>query len=369
MNLERMKKMRNYLKLFDPVISDDERRAVLCVLNSKFWASGSGMGKVKEFEKKFSAYTNAGTCIAVNSGTAALHLALSMCDIKNKEVILPSFSFVSTANAVLYNGGIPKFVDIDPATLCIDPEKVKDEINENTKVILPVHFGGMPADLLSLKQQAKKNNLILVEDAAHAVGAKFKSEKIGTHGKYVCFSFHPVKNLAMPTGGAIIINSNKSKKNEDELKSKRWCGITDRKDASYDVKQLGWNYYMNEVSAAIGIVQLQKLDKMNNIRKKIAKRFSNEIKLEYKMPYEKNCVYHLFWIRVKNRTKFRKEMWKNGIETGIHYKPIHKMTLFKSQNKLETTEKIAKEIVSIPIHPNLKELDISKIIKYTNKFS
>jgi len=356
------------IKIFDPVLDIKEEKELVKVLKSGNWASGEGTGNVGKFETDFKKYIGSDSCVAVNSRTAALHLALSMCDIKNKEVILPSLSFVSTANAILYNGGKPIFVDVEPKTLCLDPEKVKEKINEKTKVILPVHFGGMPANLTKFEKLTKNNDLILVEDAAHASGTEFDSKKIGSHGKFVCFSFHPVKNLAMPTGGAITINSTNLKKTVSSLKSLRWCGITNRKNSTYDVKEIGWNYYMNEFSAAIGLTQLKKLEKMNKTRKNIAKRYFDEINLD-KMPYDRNCVYHLFWIRVKNRKQFRKKMLENGIETGIHYNPIHKMTLYKSKIKLDITEKCGDEIVSIPIHPNLKNNDVSKIIKNVNKFS
>ncbi|MGY5151471.1 MAG: DegT/DnrJ/EryC1/StrS family aminotransferase [Candidatus Nitrosopumilus sp. bin_6a] len=357
------------IKLFDPFITKEEEKTVLRVLKSHFWASGAGIENVKKFEDSFKKYINCDQCIAVNSGTAALHLALSLFDLKGKEVILPSMTFVSTAHAVIMNGGKPIFTEIDDETLCLDSQKIEEGINKKTQVVLPVHFGGMPCDLKSIQKICKKNNLELVEDAAHAAGSEFNKEKIGKHGKAVCFSFHPVKNLAMPTGGLIAINSNKSNSILEDLKSKRWCGIKNRKKMEYDVSEIGWNYYMNEFSAAIGLTQLKRLDKMNSIRKKIAKRYSEEIKLERKMPYDKNCSYHLYWIRIKNREKFVKKMEVEKIEVGIHYKPIHKMTYYKNKIKLPITEKIGNEVISIPIHQNLKDDEIEKIIKTVNKFS
>ena len=186
-----------------------------------------------------------------------------MYNIKNKEVIIPSLSFVSTANAVIENGGIPKFVDIDEKTLCMDPEKILKVISKKTKVILPVHFGGLTSNLGEISKLCKEHKIALVEDAAHAAGSLHLNKKIGSHGELVCFSFHPVKNLAMPTGGLISINTKNHKKIKKILKEKRWCGISDRKGDDYDVKNIGWNYYMNEFSAAIGIEQLKKLDKTN----------------------------------------------------------------------------------------------------------
>ena len=278
-------------------------------------------------------------------------------------------SFVSTAHCIVENGGIPIFVDIEPDTLCIDPKKIKQAVSKNTAAIIPVHFGGMPCNLDKIHNIAKSFNLDIIEDAAHAVGTKFGRKKIGTHGSAVCFSFHPVKNLAMPTGGLISINHKNHKKFKQLLFSRRWCGITNRKEAEYDVKELGWNYYMNEFSAAIGLEQLKKIDRLNKIRKKIAKKYNNEINIQSKMQFNENCSYHMYWILVKNRQKFRQNLYENGIETGTHYKPIHLMKMYQGNTSLPITESVGKRIVTIPIHPNLKKPEIDKIIKCVNSFS
>ncbi len=361
--------MSKLIKLFDPTSDFSEKKALLKVLNSKFWASGSGSGNVLKFENQFRNYIKSKSCIAVNSGTAALNLAFSLFNIKNKEVILPSMSFVSTAHCIIENGGIPIFADVEPKTLCIDPQKIKQLVSKDTVAIMPVHFGGMSCDVTTINKIAKKNYLLVIEDAAHATGTKFNRKKIGSHGDVVCFSFHPVKNLAMPTGGMIAINHKKHEKFTKLLFSRRWCGITDRKGTDYDVKELGWNYYMNEFSAAIGLQQLKKLEKLNNIRRKIAKKFSIHLNVDLKMPFDSNCSYHLYWILIKNRREFREKLIRNGIETGTHYKPIHTMKMYRDNSLLPITELAGKQIVTIPIHPNLKKSDIEKIIKYVNRFS
>ena len=356
------------IKLFDPVIDKNEINAVVKTLKSGFWASGSGSGNVLKFENEFKKYTQSKSCVAVNSGTAALNLALSLFDIKNKEVILPSLSFVSTAHSIVENGGIPVFVDIESDTLCIDPKKIKQAVSKKTTAIIPVHFGGMPCNLDEIRSIGKSFGLEIIEDAAHAVGTTWKDyRKIGTHGSAVCFSFHPVKNLAMPTGGLISLNHKNHKKFEKILNSRRWCGITDRKETDYDVKEIGWNYYMNEFSAVIGLQQLKKLDRLNKNRKNIAKKYFKEINLEAKMPFDHNCSYHLYWILVKNRQKFREKLRKNGIETGTHYKPIHLMKMYKKKNSLPITESVGKQIVTLPIHPNLKKSEIEEIINSVNR--
>ena len=355
------------IKLFDPHVSDLEIKTVSSVVNSRFWSSGAGINKVKKFEDFFLKYTGSKACVSVSSGTAALHLALSLFGINKKKVLVPSLTFVSTVNSILYNGGIPVFVEINPKTMCLDVDDVKKKISKKVKAIVPVHFGGMPSNLKELKNISAENNIPIIEDAAHAAGASFNDKKIGSHSEAVCFSFHPIKNLAMPNGGAICLNGKHFDKDQRILKAARFCGIENRNGYNYDVKQPGWNYYLNEISASIGLVQLKKLDRLNKIRKKIALKYYKEISLEHKMTYSEDCSYHLYWIRVKNRNSFMKKMKDFGIQTGVHYNPVHLMTLYKTKERLPITEKIGSEIVSIPIHPNLRIENVEKIISCINK--
>ena len=361
--------MAGKIQLSKPLVTSAEENIIKKVIKSHFWASGSGVGYVKKFENSLNKFTGSNTCIGVNSGTAALNLALSLFDLKNKEVLIPSLTFVSTAHAVILNGAKPIFVDVNPETLCLDEKQIQNSITKNTKAIIPVHFAGFPCNLTAIRSICKKNNLYLIEDAAHAIGSTFNNKKIGRHGDAVCFSFHPVKNLAMPTGGAITINHKNHKKFRKQLESRRWCGISDRNNVDYDVHELGWNYYMNEFSAAIGLVQLKKLNEMIKTRKRIAKFYDREINLENKIPYSTDCSYHLYWILVENRKQFRKKLANEGIETGTHYKPVHHMSYYKNKKPLPITEKISNEIVTIPIHPNLTDNQLSKIVHFVNKFS
>lgn len=355
------------IKLFSPVITEQEIKTVVKTLKSGFWASGAGTGNVKKFENLFKKYTNSRECIAVDSGTAALHLALNVLDITKKEVLVPSLTFISTINAIRYNNGIPIFVDVKPDTLCIDPNDLEKKITKKSKVILPVHFGGFSCDMNAIKKVALKNNLFVVEDAAHACGAQYKKKKIGSISDLTCFSFHPVKNLAMPKGGAITINL-KNKTLKDRLNSLRWCGISERKGPFYNIKELGYNYYMDEISATIGIEQLKKIDKFNHKRFEIAKKYHKEIKCLEKMQINNECSYHLYWILVKNRNKFLTNMNEKGIEIGTHYLPAHKMKLYNSKMKLSETERVGNHIVTIPIHPMLSNKDVEYIIKSVNEF-
>ncbi len=357
------------INLFSPTFDRLEIEKIIRTIKSGFWASGAGIKNVSKFENKFKKFTNAKECVAVDSGTAALHLALNVVDVYKKEVLVPSLTFASTVHAIKHNGGIPVFVDVLSDTLCIDPVDLENKITNKSRVILPVHFGGYPCDMKSLKKISGKNSLVIVEDAAHACGSKYNGKKIGSLSDFTCFSFHPVKNLSMPKGGAITINNKNLKLSKKRLNSLRWCGISSRKGSFYDITELGFNYYMDEISATIGIEQLKKLEKLNKMRFNIARRYEKEIKILEKIPLNKECSYHLYWILVKNRKKFMEKMYSSGIETGIHYRPVHKMSFYKNKINLPITEKIGKEIVSIPIHPNLKDSDINKIIKLTNSLN
>jgi dTDP-4-amino-4,6-dideoxygalactose transaminase len=361
------------IKLFEPHVTDDEINAVIEVIKSKNWASGAGGERVIEFEEKFNEYIGSKQTVALNSGTAALHLALSLLDIRGKIVFIPSLSFVSTAHAVIYNEGIPVFVDIDEKSLCIDPEDLQRKIQTSQGTaagLIPVHFGGMPSDMNSLKDICDAYNIHLIDDAAHSCGATYRGRRIGSFEEMSCFSFHPVKNLSMPTGGAITINSTYADMAKKNLNSFRWCGINNRKGPFYDVTSISPNYYMNEVSAAIGLVQLDKLDRLNRRRSEIANKYCSEINAERKMGYNADCVYHLFWIIVEQREKFLEFMRKKNIEVGTHYRPIHTMSAYDQFNteRMAITDNIGKRIVTLPIHPNLSDDQVKFIIETVNSF-
>jgi len=359
-------KKRN-IKLFDPKIDFNEKRNIKLVFDSHNWASGSGSNFVNSFEKKFVKYTGARSGIAVNSGTAALHLAVSNISKVKGEVIVPSLSFVSTAHCVLYSGHKVIFSDVDPLTGCIDPVDIEKKISKKTKAIIPVHFGGLVCDLKKILNIAKSHNIPVIEDASHAAGATYHKKRIGSHSDFVCFSFHPVKNLAMPSGGLITINSKNSEYLTNTIKSKRWCGISNRIGTDYDVKELGWNYYMNEFSAAIGVAQLSKLNKLNKSRQNNAGKYFKGLNLDSKMPYRNSCSYHFYWILVNNRNEIRKKLKNKGIETGTHYKPIHKTSYYSQKNKIPSTEMMSDKIITLPTHPNLSNLDLEYIIEEINK--
>jgi dTDP-4-amino-4,6-dideoxygalactose transaminase len=250
----------------------------------------------------------------------------------------------------------------------MDIDDLEKKITKKSSLILPVYYGGLHASIKQIQQLSKNNNLQVISDAAHACGTNFNKKKIGTEFDYVCFSFHPVKNLAMPKGGMIALNGKNSSLVKKNLNSLRWCGISDRKGPFYDITSLGYNYYMEEISASIGLSQLKKLNTMNNKRIKIARRYFKELHIQHKMPITKNSCYHLYWIQIKNREKFRKFMLQKGIETGIHYPPVHLMSLYRKNHKLPITEKVSQEIVTLPIRSNLDDISLDRIIKTINSY-
>jgi len=328
------------IRLFEPDFDRVTEQAVIKTLRSGFWDQGR---KVEEFEEALRKYLGCKHVVAVSSGTAALHLVLSLFPQKN--VLVPALSFVSTALAGLYNGKKVRFEDVDREKL----NMLYFSLDEDT-INIPVHFGGMPINV-----QGDDDEVNVIEDCAHAMGSKLTTKNIK------CFSFHPVKNLAMPNGGAIALYDDLY---YDELIQKRWCGISQKFKDNRDVVCLGWNYKLNDVNAVIGIEQLKKLDKNNEKRFKIAKEYTTRLN-ESQMPLSKKCSYCLYWILVKDRDKFRAKLTKEGIETGTHYPPIDQFSFFKEVD-LPVTHAVSKQIVTLPIHPNLSDQDVDRVISCAN---
>ena len=384
-----MRIMVKKIKLFDPVIDTSEKKAILQILKSGFWASGAGVGNVLKFENKFKKYIKSDECVAVNSGTAALNLALSLFDIKNKEVILPSLSFVSTAHCIIENKGIPVFVDVEPETLCIDPKKIISAVTKKTRIILPVHFGGMPCNLNEIQKIAKKYNLFLIEDASHAIGSEINGKKCGNFSDISVMSLHQRKNLCAGEGG-IVISKNK-------VLDKRIYQLR-----SFGHKELSYNYRMTEFAASIARESLKKLDSQNLIRYKNAlylKKKLNEISGLKLMFPSKNCksAFHKLAI-IYDFTKFKKNikffieyMNKNNVPLSKAYIPLHHHPNFNPKNipargfpffyfkkklnknykkqKFPITEKLCyKMLAELAIHPPVSKKNIdyfySKIKKY-----
>lgn len=368
------------IPIFKPSMDEEEISAVRQATQSGWIGLGP---KTKEFEDAFAKYTGANFVIGLNSCTAALHLALKVLDLKpGDEIITPSLTFVSTNHAILYNNCQPVFADIDEDTLTISVEDIKRKITNRTRTVLLVHYAGHPCEMDEILEICRKKGIFVIEDAAHACGTEYKGRRIGSIGNLTCFSFHAVKNLAMGEGGAIATNS---KEFATRLRKLRWLGIDkttwDRSLGSskkyswaYSVNEIGFKCHMDDIHAAIGLIQLKKLKKNNEKRKNIVSYYNRELsKLDWiTLPVERSYVkssHHLYVIKVERRDELINHLAKMGISTGVHYYPNHLYSVYKSyRKKLSVTEKIWKKLITLPLYPELTDLQINKIVDGIRSF-
>ena len=367
------------IPVFRPSMGNEEAKAVEEVLKSGWIGLGP---KTKEFEEKFAQYVGAEYAVSVNSCTAALHLALKVMDVEGGEVITTPMTFISTNHAILYNNAIPVFADIDEDTLNIREEEIERLITPKTKAILAVHYGGHPCDMAKIFKIAQTANIKVIEDAAHACGAEYKGKKIGSLGNATCFSFHAVKNLATGDGGMITIHSQEI---AERLRKLCWLGISrgtwDRSACKaykweYNVEELGYKYHMNDITAAIGIVQLSKLEEENARRKEIARKYDDAfsdldwLETPVKKKYAKSA-HHNYVIKVLNgkRDKLITYLAEKGISAGVHYVPNHLYKIYQPYyRRLPVVESIWKRLVTLPLFPDLKDEEVDYIIEKIWKF-
>ena len=367
------------IPVFRPSMDDEEVRAVEQVLRSGWIGLGP---KTKEFEDKFAQYVGSAYAVAVNSCTAALHLALRVMNIDGAEVITTAMSFVSTNHAILYNNGIPVFADIEEDTLNIRTDDVERLITPKTRAIVAVHYGGHPCDMDSLLEISKKQGISIIEDAAHACGAEYKGRKIGSIGDATCFSFHAVKNLATGDGGMITVRDEEL---SERLRKLCWLGINrgtwDRSKGKaytweYTIEEIGFKCHMNDIAAAIGLVQLTKLEKMNIRRRQIVKKYNEAfvhlgwIEIPVEKEYAKSA-HHNYVIKVLNgkRNKLITYLKENGISTSVHYIPNHLYEIYKPYyRKLPVAERVWKQLVTLPLFPDLTDDEIDYVIEKIKKF-
>jgi len=355
------------IPVFRPSYDEEEFDAVKEVLKSGWVGLGP---KTKEFEEKFADYIGVKYAVAVNSATAALHLALKVLEIEGKEVITTPMTFVSTNHAILYNKGIPVFADIEAETLNISHDAIEKLVTEKTKGILIVHYGGYPCDMDEIKDIAQRNRLFIVEDCAHACGAEYRGKKVGSMGELGCFSFHAVKNLATGDGGMITTNNERY---YDRLIKLRWLGITkdtwERDKYSkyswyYDVVEIGYKCHMNDIAAAIGIVQLSKLEGLNNKREELTNLYNKLLKdiPEVKTPVLKpnrKSAYHNYVIKAEKRDELNIYLAGEGISTSVHYFPNNHYEIYEGfKGETPTSDDIWKKILTLPLFPDLKAEDI-----------
>ena len=347
-----------------PIIGDKEIENVVEVLKSGMIAQGP---KVEEFEQKFAEWVGAEFGIAVNSGTAALHVALLACGIgEGDEVITTPFTFIASGNSILYTGAKPVFADIDMKTYTLNPDSIEDLITEKTKAIMPVQLYGQSADMDRINEIAEKYGLIVIEDAAQAHGAAYNGQKVGSIGDMSCFSFYPTKNMTTSEGGIITTD-------DEELAEKARIFRAHGATVRYHHDAIGYNFRMTDISAAIGLAQLDKIDEFNDKRIANAAYLNDGLKDVDGVitPYcEDNSkhVYHQYTIRVE---KGDRDDWVDiinecGVGTGIHYPiPLYNQPIYKKlgiEGNCPNAEMAADNVISLPVHPSLTKEDLDRVI-------
>ena len=350
------------IALSKPIIGDEEKQAVMRVLDSGMIAQGP---EVAAFEDEFSRFVEGHHCIAVNSGTSALHLGLLASGVEcGHEVIIPSFTFAATANAVSLCGATPVFVDINADTFTMDPEAVEAAITENTSAIMPVHLYGHPAEMDPLTEICARKGLTLLEDAAQAHLATYKSQPIGTFGT-AAFSFYPTKNMTSGEGGMIVTA-------DDEIARKAKLLRNQGMEVRYQNELVGFNNRMTDIHAAIGRVQLKKLCERTNKRQKNAK-FLNENLSTVTVPTTSSNaehVYHQYTITTDRRDELSEYLNKAEIGNGVYYPtPVHQLPSFSKEIDLPNTKEAAEQALSIPIHPLLTSEELNRIVEVMNEWN
>ncbi len=364
--------------LADLSFGNDELDAVQRVLESKWISMGP---ETEAFEAEFAEFLGVRHAVAVSSGTAALHLALLAVGVKpGDEVILPSLTFVATANAVLYAGAVPVFADVKSIKdWTVSAARIEENITEATRAIIVMHYGGFPCEMDTVRNLAKRYELVVVEDAAHAPGATYKGRKLGAWGDVGCFSFFSNKNMTTAEGGMVVTDDSQI---ATELRLLRSHGMTtltwDRHQGhsfSYDVIRTGFNYRMDEIRAALGRVQLRKLDENNRKRREKTALLRQLLKHEgtVSLPFSGETLplssCHIFPILLEDaqlRPPFMKAMQSAGVQTSIHYPPVHRFTTYRSicgdgSSSLPITEAIGSREVTLPLYPDIKLEQIEMI--------
>ena len=358
-------------------LDEKDKQAVINVLEDNTYLTTGP--KVKEFEEKVCNYVGCNYGVAVNSGTAALHCAAFAAEIqKDDEVIVPAISFVATSNVILYQGGIPVFCDIDSETLNIDIFKIEELITKKTKAIIMVDMCGQPCHYNEIRQICNKHNLILIQDAAHSIGAKYKGKKVGSYADITCLSFHPVKNITTCEGGMMITNNENYFKRAKSFRSHGVSRdyVTREKSNShyYEMNDLGFNYRIPDVLCALGISQMDKLDLFIQKRNEVANYYNNYFENnEYIIPLNNyyDCAYHIYIIKLrseklnKSRDEIFKELKESGIGVNVHYMPIYLHPYYQKlgykKGLCPNSETVYENMITLPCYPLLKEEELKYI--------
>jgi len=362
-----------------PNIDNSDRKAVITALESNLLTGGPTLRK---FENSFRDLTGSKYAIGVSNATAALQLSLKSLKIgKDDEVIIPDMTFVATANAVLFTGATPILADINFEDLNISVESIKKNMSSKTKAIIPVHFAGKSCNMKEIRKIAKQYHVKIIEDCAHAVGTKFGHTHVGNFGEAGCFSFYPTKNLTTIEGGMIITNSFKT---AQYIMKSRNHGISrtlkerfsDGLPWDYEIFEMGYNFRLDEIRSCLGVNQLKRIKKMNKLRRMAADYYTTNLRsikgiITPKLN-EKSHSWHLYVIKIQkefgiSRDELFKKLLANGVRTSVHYKPLHKFSLYKKMckkyGKLTNSSKAYKEILSLPLYPGITKKEQDYVIK------
>ena len=376
-----------YLPYGRQSIDKADIEAVAAVLRSDFITQGP---RINDFEDALCKYGGAKYAVAVSSGTAALHIACLAAGIKaGSEAITSPITFAASANCILYCAGKPIFADIQADTANIDPRQISKQISRRTKTLIPVHFAGHPCDLDEIYNIAKRYNLVVIEDAAHALGAEYKGERIGScsYSDMAIFSFHPVKHITTGEGGAVLTNN---KNLYEQLLLLRNHGITKNVSRSkkadglwyYEMQKLGFNYRITDFQCALGISQLKRIDKFLIRRREIARIYNTELNglNGLLLPVEKQGMassWHLYAIRIRNKADInRKKIFnylrKYGIGAQVHYIPVYLHPYYQKlgykRGLCPSAERFYSEEISLPLHPSMSNQQVKITIDTVKKY-
>ena len=349
------------IALAKPQVTRLERKEVNRVLKGLALAQGP---EVKKFESEFSKFVDDRECVAVNSGTSALHLCLLALGVGvGDEVIVPSFTFAATANVVSLVNAKPVFVDIDPKTYCLNPELIESAITPKTKAIIVVHLYGLPADMRKIVKIANEHSLLLVEDAAQAHIASIEGKMVGTFGDAAAFSFYPTKNMTSGEGGMIVLKNSGTARICRLLRNQ---GMEKR----YQNEVAGFNLRMTDIHAAIGRVQLRKLPEMTEKRIENARFLSANLDSDSVpfVPFGHKHVFHQYTVRIKaSRELLSSKLIESGIGNDVYYPTqVHKLPSFNLSIDLPETEIATLQVLSLPVHPGLRRKDLKRIVSTFN---
>jgi len=338
-----------------------------------YWATGPD---VQEFEARIAQYVGTSYAVTFNSGTSALHAVLVACGIgREDEVIVPSFTFIATANAPLFVGAKPVFAEVEEKTYGLDPEDVERKITPKTKAIMPVHYGGSPCLIEEVKQIANKHNLLLIEDAAESLGASVDGKKVGSFGDAAMFSFCAPKIITMGEGGAVVTNSRDVYENLKLVRSHGRVETSDYFSTSEHLEYvtLGYNFRMSNITAALGIAQLEKIDKIIQMRREKAAYMTQKLSAisQITLPAVPDNFFHLYQmytirVRGEKRDDLMKYLNYRGIGAKVYFDPVHLTQFYRekfgySGGELPLTEKLSQQVLTLPMYPTLTEDEINYI--------